>query len=211
MAISLIVIPLRWIDPPITRTMRVERDILGDVERTWIPLENMGYAVLLSAVAAEDRNFCDHLGFDLLGIKQAIEGGAQRGYSTITQQTVKNVYLWQGRSWTRKGIETALTPFVELLLPKERILEIYLNVAEFDEGVFGVDAAARRYFGKAPADLTRDEAARLMMVLPSPKTRNPNAVTPGLERRVRQIRSGMRLVSADGRNFCLIDITSTQL
>ena len=100
-----------------------------------------------SAVAAEDANFCLHWGFDMAAIREAVEEGGTRGASTISQQVVKNVFLWHGRSWVRKAMEAVMTPVVELVWTKRRILEVYLNVAEFDEGVFGVQAAAQHYFG----------------------------------------------------------------
>ena len=106
-------------------------------------------------MAAEDANFCLHWGFDVAAIRDAIdEGAGSRGASTISQQTVKNVYFWQGRSWLRKAMETLMTPLVEMAWSKRRILEVYLNVAEFDEGVFGVEAAARHYFDVGPEQLT---------------------------------------------------------
>ena len=114
-----------------------------------------------SLVAAEDANFCQHWGFDMAAIRDAIDGGGTRGASTLSQQTVKNVFLWHGRSWPRKALEAALTPVVELLWSKRRIVEVYLNVAEFDEGVFGVEAASRHYFGVSAADLSAVQAARL--------------------------------------------------
>uniref|UniRef100_UPI003D1065DB transglycosylase domain-containing protein n=1 Tax=Altererythrobacter sp. TaxID=1872480 RepID=UPI003D1065DB len=116
--------------------------------------------------------------------------GATRGASTISQQTAKNVFLWQGRSWVRKGLEAALTPVIELLWGKRRIMEVYLNVAEFDEGVFGVGAAARHYFGVAAGDLTPAQAARLMAVLPDPKDRSASRPSAGVQRRARAISAG---------------------
>jgi monofunctional biosynthetic peptidoglycan transglycosylase len=107
-----------------------------------------------SAVAAEDANFCNHWGFDMAAIREAIDEGSNRGASTISQQVVKNVFLWHGRSWVRKAMEAVLTPVVELVWSKQRILEVYLNVAEFGEGVFGVQAAAQHYFGVDAKDLT---------------------------------------------------------
>ncbi len=125
-----------------------------------------------SVVAAEDANFCLHWGFDMAAIRKAIDEGGNRGASTISQQVVKNVFLWHGRSWLRKAMEAAITPVVELVWSKRRILEVYLNVAEFDTGVFGVQAAAQHYFGVSAADLSAVQAARLAAVLPDPKGRD---------------------------------------
>ncbi len=114
-------------------------------------LEEVAPVMARSVVAAEDANFCNHWGFDLAAIKRAIAEGSNRGASTLSQQTVKNVYLWHGRTWLRKALEAGITPLVETVWTKRRIIEVYLNVAEFDEGVFGVDAAAQHYFGVMPA------------------------------------------------------------
>ena len=133
---------------------------LGSVERSWVALENVAPAMARSVVAAEDANFCNHWGFDIEAIRAAIEGGGQRGASTLSQQVVKNVYLWQGRNWLRKALEAVITPVVEAIWTKRRIIEVYLNVAEFDEGVFGVEAASRHYFGIGPDRLSPIQAAR---------------------------------------------------
>lgn len=192
----------RFLPLPTTPYVAAEARRLGSVTRDWVPMDRIAPAMTRSAVAAEDANFCLHWGFDMAAIRSALEEGARRGGSTISQQTVKNVYLWQGRSWPRKALEAALTPLVELAWPKRRILEVYLNVAEFDEGVFGVEAAARRYFGTSAADLTETQAARLAMVLPSPKTRDAADPAPAQRRRSASILSGARTIAADGRDDC---------
>ncbi|MEO1308920.1 MAG: monofunctional biosynthetic peptidoglycan transglycosylase, partial [Pseudomonadota bacterium] len=186
-------------------TIWMEGRRLGAIDRQWLPIEEVAPVVMRSVVAAEDANFCRHWGFDMGAIRAALDAGAKRGASTLTQQTVKNVFLWQGRSWTRKAIEAALTPVVEVFWHKRRILEIYLNVAEFDEGVFGVDAAAHHYFGKSPADLSPTEAARLAVVLPNPKGRDPNNLSPSLRKRAAQVASGAATIQADGRAACFQD------
>ena len=144
-------------------------------------------------VAAEDQKFPIHAGFDFDAIADAIEdggdGGPARGASTISQQVAKNLYLWPGRSWLRKAIEAYFTVLIETLWPKRRILEVYLNVAEFGPGVFGAGAAAQRYFGEPPSRLDRDEAARLAAVLPSP--RRMHADRP-VRLRARRARTGSR-------------------
>ncbi len=144
----------RWVDPPITWLMLSERLRLGAIERDWVPLSAMSDYLPLSAAAAEDADFCLHWGFDVAGIRAALaDTDRLRGGSTISQQVAKNVFLWPARSWLRKGLEAGFTMLIEALWPKRRIMEVYLNVAEFDEGVFGVEAAARRYWGVGAADL----------------------------------------------------------
>lgn len=196
------IVGTRWVNPPTTHTIAAEAARLGAVERVWVPLEGIAPVMRRSAVAAEDAGFCDHWGFDLDAIRAAIDAGAGRGASTISQQVVKNVFLWQGRSWVRKALEAAITPVVEATWPKRRILEVYLNVAEFDEGVFGVEAAARRTFRTSADALTPVEAARLAAVLPSPKTRDAAAPDARLRRRAAAIMDGAATIAADGRAAC---------
>ncbi|MBI1417062.1 MAG: monofunctional biosynthetic peptidoglycan transglycosylase [Limimaricola sp.] len=191
-----------WINPPITPYMASERWRLGDISQTWVPIERIAPAMARSAVAGEDANFCLHWGLDISAIRAAMAAGGARGASTISQQVVKNVYLWQGRSWLRKAIEAMLTPVVELFWGKRRILEVYLNVAEFDDGVFGVQAAAQHYF-KVDADKLSDrQAALLAAVLPDPKGRS--AARPGsfVQTRASQIMDGAATIAADGRASC---------
>ena len=128
--------------------------------------------------------------------------GGSRGASTISQQVVKNVYLWHGRDWSRKLLEAAITPLVEAVWSKRRILEVYLNVAEFDEGVFGVEAAARHYFGVGPGELTPTQAARLAAVLPNPKERSASQPSASLRRRSGSILDGAATIERDGRADC---------
>ncbi|MEE4118458.1 MAG: monofunctional biosynthetic peptidoglycan transglycosylase [Paracoccaceae bacterium] len=193
------------VNPPITHTIWAEQRRLGAVEREWVPMARIAPVMARSAVAAEDANFCLHWGFDMNAIRDALEDGAVRGASTIPQQTVKNVYLWQERSWLRKAIEAVMTPAVELVWSKRRILEVYLNVAEFGEGVFGVEAAARHWFGVSAAELTATQAARLAAVLPAPKSRNAADPSPWLRSRAASIRDGAATIAADGRAACFED------
>ena len=179
-----------------------ERWRLGGIERAWVSMDAIAPVMQRSAVAAEDANFCAHWGFDIAALRQAIEGGLRRGGSTISQQTVKNVYLWQGRSWSRKAMESALTPLVELVWTKRRILHVYLNVIEFDAGVFGVEAAARHYFGVSAADLSPIQAARLAAILPDPKDRSASKPSSFVERRAAAIRDGAETIRRDGRADC---------
>ncbi|WP_179381083.1 monofunctional biosynthetic peptidoglycan transglycosylase [Jannaschia marina] len=204
-AVVLWVLAYRWIDPPVTPYMLSERMRLGALDHEWVDLDDMVPVMARAAVAAEDANFCAHWGFDVTAIREAIEAGGTRGASTISQQVVKNAFLWQGRSWPRKALEAGLTPLMEALWPKRRVVEVYLNVAEFDEGVFGVQAAARRYFGVDAADLSTGQAAALASILPNPKVRDAAALTPALQRKARRVRDGAATIRADGRAACFED------
>jgi monofunctional biosynthetic peptidoglycan transglycosylase len=193
----------RFVAPPGGLFMWQEYRRLGDISQDWVPLEQIAPVMARSAVAAEDANFCRHWGFDMSAIRQVIEEGATRGASTISQQTVKNVFLWHGRDWTRKALESGITLIMETTWPKTRIIEVYLNIAEFDEGVFGVEAAAQHYFGTPAADLSALQAARLAAVLPAPKSRNAAQPTEFLARRSAQIMDGAATIARDGRADCL--------
>lgn len=190
------------INPPTTLYMLSESARLGGVEQTWVDADEMAPAVLRSVVAAEDANFCLHWGFDMAAIRQAVDQGGRRGASTLTQQVVKNVFLWQGRSWPRKAMEAMITPVVEVFWSKRRILEVYLNVAEFDEGVFGIEAAAQHYFGVSAAKLTPTQAARLAAVLPDPKGRDAAKPSRFVRNRTGAIMSGAETILVDGRAAC---------
>jgi len=191
-----------FVNPPTTPYIWSEARRLGGVDRMWVPIEEIAPVMARSVVAAEDANFCNHWGFDMAAIRAAIDSGGNRGASTISQQVVKNTYLWQGRSWPRKALEALMTPLVEAVWSKRRILEVYLNVAEFDEGVFGVEAAARHYFGVGPEELTPTQAARLAAVLPNPKGRSASKPTAFIRKRTRAIISGAATIRADGRSAC---------
>lgn len=175
---------------------------LGGVKKDWVSFDDIAPDMARSAVAAEDANFCLHWGFDMAAIREAVSEGSNRGASTISQQTVKNVFLWQDRNWVRKAAEALLTPVVELVWSKRRILEVYLNVAEFGEGVFGVEAAAQTYFGVSARELSATQAARLAAVLPDPKGRSAADPSDFVRRRARQIISGSETILADGRAAC---------
>jgi monofunctional biosynthetic peptidoglycan transglycosylase len=192
----------RVANPWTTPYMFSESRRLGGVAYDWVDFDRIAPVMARAAVASEDANFCEHWGFDLVAIKQAIDEGANRGASTISQQTVKNVYLWHGRNYTRKALEAVLTPVLELFWSKQRILEVYLNVAEFDEGVFGVQAAARHYFGVDARDLTDVQAARLAAILPDPKGRSAARPSDFVRKRARSVLSGAATISKDGRSAC---------
>jgi len=175
---------------------------LGGLERDWVAWDEMAPVLARSVVAAEDANFCLHWGFDIAAIREAVAAGGNRGASTISQQVTKNVFLWHGRSYIRKAAEAVLTPAVELVWSKRRILEVYLNIAEFDEGVFGVQAAARHYFGVDARDLSPMHAARLAAVLPDPKGRSVSSPSDFVRQRTRAIMAGADTIAADGRAGC---------
>jgi monofunctional biosynthetic peptidoglycan transglycosylase len=203
--ILLFVLVFAVINPPVTLTMLSERWRTGPLDRAWVDLEDVAPVYARAVVAAEDANFCLHWGFDMAAIRQALDHGANRGASTITQQVVKNVFLWQGRSWPRKALEAVITPVVELVWTKRRILEVYVNVAEMGDGVFGVEAAAGAAFGKTAAELSPAEAARLAAVLPDPRARSAGHPGPVVRARARQILAGAATIAADGRADCFQD------
>ncbi len=200
--IVLAVLVYRFVNPPTTPYMLSESRRLGGVERDWVPLERIAPVMARSAVAAEDANFCRHWGFDMGAIRAALNAGAARGASTISQQVVKNTWLWHGRSWTRKALEALMTPVIEAAWPKWRVLEVYLNVAEFGEGVFGIEAAAQHYFGVSAARLSPVQAARLAAILPDPKRRSAVKPSVTVEKRAAAIAGGAATIRADGRDDC---------
>jgi len=192
----------RYIAPWTTPYMFMEGQRLGDVSYEWVPLENIAPVMARAAVAAEDANFCTHWGFDMVAIRDAIEDGGTRGASTVSQQTVKNLYLWHGRNYLRKVLEALMTPALEAMWPKRRIVEVYLNIAEFDAGVFGVEAAAQHYFGIQAKALSAVQAARLAAILPDPKGRSASKPSNFVQRRARSILDGAETIRRDGRAAC---------
>ena len=189
-----VVVAMRWIDPPTTAFMlrdRIVAAFAGDpgyeFRHEWRDLEAISRHAPLAVVAAEDQQFPFHRGFDFKQIDKALadreRGRRVRGASTISQQVAKNLFLWPGQSWFRKGLEAGITVLVELAWPKRRILEVYLNVAEFGPGTWGVQAASRRFFGKDAARLSQAEAALLAAVLPSPKRYRADRPGPYVRKR----------------------------
>jgi len=176
------VLLLRWVDPPVSAFMIAYRLDSGErVDYRFRPIERISPQLAIAIVAAEDQRFPEHSGFDVEAIRDALEeareGGRTRGASTLSQQVAKNLFLWETSSWPRKALEAGFTVLIESLLPKRRILELHLNLAEFGPGIYGAEAAAQRFFGKPAATLTAAEAARLAVVLPSP--RRFDAARPG--------------------------------
>lgn len=190
------------VPPPINLYQAQEAWRLGGIEKDWVSFDDIAPVMVRSVVAAEDANFCLHWGFDMAAIRAALDEGGNRGASTISQQVVKNVFLWHGRNWARKAMEGLLTPVVELVWTKRRIVTVYLNVAEFGEGVFGVQAASQHYFGVDAGDLSPVQAARLAAVLPDPKGRDAARPSGFVRKRAGAIMSGADTIQADGRAAC---------
>lgn len=165
----LLVVPLRWLDPPGSSLMLLRG---GERDFRWQPLQAIAPELALAVVAGEDQKFPEHHGFDMQAIQQVFRdwqsGATPRGASTISQQVSKNLYLWPGRSVLRKGLEAWFTLLIESFWPKQRILEIYLNIAEWGDGVYGAEAASRRYFARPAVQISREQAALLAAVLPNP-------------------------------------------
>lgn len=199
----------RFAPPPGTWTM-LQRKMSGDVIiHPWRPLEKISPNLVRAVIAAEDSRFCLHDGIDMEAIEKAIEenqkGGKRRGGSTITQQTAKNVFLWQGGGWVRKGFETYFTVIAGRIWGKRRTMELYLNVAEWGNGYFGAEAASQGRFKKSAADLSIEEAALLAAVLPSPN--KWRAVNPGpyVRSRAATIRKRMAVVRNERLDNCVIE------
>ena len=199
----------RFVPPPVTVTMLVDAN---GITKDWTPLSRIDRNMVAAVIAAEDGKFCSHDGFDTTAIAKAMERNARgerlRGGSTISQQTAKNVFLWQGEGWTRyarKGLEVWFTFVIELLWDKRRIMEMYLNVAETGIGTYGVEAGAKRYFGKSAAHLTPAQAARMAAALPSPKKRsvkNPRGFT---RRYGNSIVARLGVVKRSGLDACVYE------
>jgi monofunctional biosynthetic peptidoglycan transglycosylase len=196
---------LRFVDPPFSAFMaarQVDAWRAGDrgfrIAHEWRALDEISSYLPLAVIASEDQNFAEHHGFDLKAIEKARQsnerGGKVRGASTISQQTAKNLFLWSGRSWIRKGLEAWYTLLIEAMWPKARILEVYVNIAEFGDGVYGAQAAARTYYGKGAAGLGASQAARMAAVLPSPKRYSVARPGPYVQRRTGAIERQMRYI-----------------
>jgi len=170
------------------------------VTQKWISLDKLPSSMSLAVVASEDQRFPIHYGVDFAAIVDALEqyddGDGLRGASTITQQTAKNIFLWSGRSFIRKGLEAGLAISLEAAWGKKRILEVYLNIAEFGKGIYGVEAASQHYFGRSATQLSAHQAAQLAVLLPSPRTRDPRNLTAKLSQRVVWVERQMRQLGA---------------
>jgi monofunctional biosynthetic peptidoglycan transglycosylase len=200
-ALLLLVVVLlvfRFVPPPTTAFMLQSP---YPVTQDWISIDKLPSYMPLAVVASEDQRFPNHYGVDFAAISKALsqydDGDSLRGASTITQQTAKNLFLWSGRSFVRKGLEAGFAVSLETLWGKKRILEVYLNFAEFGQGIYGVEAASQHYFGRSASKLTMNQAARLAIMLPSPRTRSPNDLTFYLRQRVIWVERQMQQLGSD--------------
>ena len=195
--------------PPPATILMIQRAAQGEGwDYRWRSLSRISPHLVRAVIASEDARFCSHHGFDMEAIEAAWrenqEGGRVRGGSTISQQTAKNVFLWPGRDWVRKGLETTLVPLTETLWGKRRTMELYLNVAEWAPGVYGAEAASHHWFGKSAANLTRQEAARLAAILPSPRRYQAASPGPYDRRRAGRIQAAMNTVASQGLASCVL-------
>lgn len=202
-----LVLAYRFVPVPTTLTMLFDSN---GATRDWEPLENISPNLVRAAIAAEDGKFCSHSGFDTEAIEKALErnqrGGRLRGGSTISQQTAKNVFLWQGSGWTRyvrKVPEAYFTFLIETFWGKRRIMEVYLNVAETGIGTYGAEAGAQRYFRKSAKNLSQIEAARIAAALPLPKKRAVNGASGFTKRYGNRIAGRINIVKRDGLDSCI--------
>ncbi|MCL9998151.1 MAG: monofunctional biosynthetic peptidoglycan transglycosylase [Erythrobacter sp.] len=199
-----LVVAFKWLPVPVTATMLMDGN---GITKDWESLDNIDRNLVSAVIASEDQRFCQHSGFDTEAIEQAmrenLEGNKIRGGSSISQQTAKNVFLWQGGGYFRKGVEAWFTFWIELVWGKRRIMEVYLNVAETGIGTFGAEAGSQRYFGHSAARLSRDEASRMAAALPSPKKRSVKSPGGWLARHGNRIERRIATVRRDGLDACV--------
>jgi len=204
----IVVAVYRFVPPPVTYLM-VQRVFEGrGFDRRWVPMKKMSPALVRAVIAAEDARFCEHRGFDFEAIEKAMAANAAgkrlRGGSTISQQTAKNVFLWPGRDWVRKGLEAWFTVLIELGWGKERIMEVYLNSIEWGPGVYGAEAAAQRNFKVPAAKLTAAQAARLAAIVPKPLSWKAAKPGPYMKRRAGSINRNAKAVRREGLTSCVL-------
>ena len=204
-ALTLVLVGVyKWLPVPVTATMLMDEN---GITKDWESLDNIDRNLVSAVIASEDQRFCQHSGFDTEAIEQAMranmEGGKIRGGSSISQQTAKNVFLWQGGGYFRKGLEAWFTFWIELVWGKRRIMEVYLNVAETGIGTYGAEAGSQRYFGHSAARLSRDEASRMAAALPSPKKRSVKGPGGWLARHGNRIEKRIGIVRRDGLDACV--------
>lgn len=207
------IILLKWIDPPITITQLTSVVQGYGLSRDYVKFEAISSNATLAIIAAEDQLFADHNGFDVKSIKKALDTNNKkkakiRGASTISQQTAKNVFLWQDRTWIRKGMEVYFTFMIETIWGKKRILEVYLNVAEMGKGVFGIEAAAQHYFRKPAIKLIKSESAKIAACLPNPKIYIVNPPSPYINKRYPWVLTQMNNLGNDPAILRLISAKS---
>ncbi|WP_249679736.1 monofunctional biosynthetic peptidoglycan transglycosylase [Pseudomonas abieticivorans] len=204
---ALLVLVFRWVPPPGTMLM-VERKIESwadgqpiDLQRSWRPWDQISDDLKVAVIAGEDQKFSQHWGFDFSAMQAAFahneRGGSIRGASTLTQQVAKNLFLWSGRSYFRKALEAWFTALIEVMWPKQRILEVYVNSVEWDDGVFGAEAAARHHFGVSASALSRQQASLLAAVLPNPREWSASHPSTYVARRAGWIRQQMSQLGGD--------------
>ncbi len=189
MAALPVVLTVLYLPPfvhPVSTLMLKDLATLRGYDRQWVALGDIAPVLAHSVIMSEDGQFCSHRGVDLGELRgvisDALDGEATRGASTIPMQTVKNLFLWNGRSFVRKVVELPLAIYFDALVPKRRIMEIYLNIAEWGPNIYGIEAASQHYFGKPAKQLSRRQAALLAVTLPNPAARNPAKPGPGLRR-----------------------------
>ncbi|WP_285713478.1 monofunctional biosynthetic peptidoglycan transglycosylase [Erythrobacter oryzae] len=199
-----LVVAFKWLPVPVTATMIMDGN---GITKDWESLDNIDRNLVSAVIASEDQRFCSHSGFDTEAIEQAmrenLEGGKIRGGSSISQQTAKNVFLWQGGGYFRKALEAWFTFWIELVWGKRRIMEVYLNVAETGIGTYGAEAGSQRYFGHSAARMSRDEASRMAAALPSPKKRSVKSPGGWLARHGNRIERRIGIVRRDGLDACV--------
>ncbi|WP_431856669.1 monofunctional biosynthetic peptidoglycan transglycosylase [Azospirillum sp.] len=211
LALALAALSVGWVllyrvaPVPATPLMLIRAAGGSEMRHDWVPTARIAPVLARAVIASEDTKFCGHGGFDWDAIEDAFDdngdGGRLKGGSTISQQTAKNAFLWPDRTWTRKGLEAGFTLLIEALWPKRRIMEVYLNIVEWADGVYGAEAAARHHFGKPASSLTRREAAVLAVLLPSPRHWTPG--TPYVQRRAGVIERRMTVVERERLDDCV--------
>lgn len=203
-----VVLIYRFVPPPGTPLMvlrKFDERYSGKVRKRWVPLHRISRNVLRAVIASEDARFCRHNGFDFDAIETALKErrrGGTRGASTITQQTAKNLFLWPNRDFVRKGLEAWFAILLEVLWPKDRIMEIYLNVAEWGDGVYGIESAARRYYRRPARSLTRRQSAYLAAVLPNARIFSPVSPSRITRTRAESVLRRMDRVALGRRQVC---------
>ena len=207
------IIAFRFVNPPITPVMVAEKLKGTTLQHSWMPLDDMSSELPLAVIASEDGRFCLHWGVDWGAVKDAVEEAKRRhrsfrGASTITMQTAKNLYLWTDRSYVRKVLEVPLAYLLTVFWPKQRVIEVYLNVAQWGPGIFGAEAASQHYFHKSASELTRKEALLLAAALPAPRLRNPGKPSPRMVRIAMSVERRMPILAA--RSNCVLPQSNRQ-
>jgi monofunctional glycosyltransferase len=200
------IVAFRFVNPPFTPVMVVEKLKGNTLRREWVPLDDISPNLPLAVIASEDGRFCLHWGVDWGAVKDAIKEGDGladfRGASTIPMQVAKNLYLWNSRSYLRKLVEMPLAYIISAIWPKQRMMEVYLNVAQWGPGIFGAEAASRYYFNKSAAELTRREALLLAVALPNPRWRNPAKPSRRMLLLARAVNARMPIIAQ--RSACVL-------